>query len=86
MILQALTEYYESLAARGEIARAGWTQVKVSYALVIDEQGQLTGLMPLKDEVMRGKKMVEVPRIYSLPQPVKRTAGIGANFLFDNAS
>ena len=39
MILQSLVDYYEELAARGEIARPGWAKVKVSWALELDENG-----------------------------------------------
>ena len=34
MILQALTQYYENLLARGEIAAPGWAPAKISYAPV----------------------------------------------------
>ena len=41
MILQALTQYYEALAKRGEIAAPGWAKAKISYALCLDGQGGL---------------------------------------------
>ena len=37
MILQALTHYYEDLLEAGKIGRPGWSQVKVSYGLELDE-------------------------------------------------
>lgn len=41
MILQALTEYYRTLEAAGKISAPGWAQVKVSFALCINEKGDL---------------------------------------------
>ena len=41
MILQALVEFYESMAARGEMPPFGWEDMKVDYLLNIDEHGNL---------------------------------------------
>ena len=86
MILQALYEYYTAMAAQGKMARRGWSPAKVSFALLIDEQGTLLDVLRLKEKELRGKKEVEVPRVMQLPKPVTRTVGIKANFLCDNAS
>lgn len=82
MILQALTQYYEALAEREEIARPGWVKTKVSYALCIDGQGELERLIPLWED--KGGKKPQ-PQQIVLPAPVKRTSGVAANFLWDNA-
>lgn len=42
MILQALTRYYEDLLSRGEIAAPGWAPAKISFALCLNENGELT--------------------------------------------
>lgn len=84
MILNALVRYYESLADRGEIARPGWGKAKISLALELDGDGTLLRIHSLKEEETRGKKMVSVPRVLELPAPVKRTAGVSSNFLWDN--
>jgi CRISPR-associated protein Csd1 len=87
MILQALVRHYEDLSARGEIASPGWSQGKVSYALYIDDQGQLLRAASVKAEQIKGKKTVLAPQVMDkLPAPVKRTVGIAANFLCDNSS
>lgn len=86
MILQALVDYYETLAQRGEIARPGWAKVKVSYALEIDENGRLLQVHSLKSEKQTGKQTVMEAREMELPAPAKRTAGIDANFLWDNSA
>ena len=86
MILQALVSYYETLAARGELPQPGWAPVKVSYVLNLDDQGDITTVVCIKEEVTRGKKKVLVPQNIQLPAPVKRTVGVTANFLCDNSS
>lgn len=84
MILQALVDYYEELASQGKIARPGWAKAKVSWALEIDEEGQLLDVLPLRSPSQDGKKML--PREMELPAPVKRSSGVLPNFLWDNAS
>ena len=86
MILQALVSYYETLAARGELPQPGWAPVKVSYVLNLDDQGDITTVVCIKEEVTRGKKKALVPQTIQLPAPVKRTVGVTANFLCDNSS
>ena len=83
MILQALTQQYEALAARGEIAKPGWSYAKVSFALRIAEDGELRGVIPLRQIQQRGKKEVEVSQSLCVPRQKKRTSGIDANFLCD---
>ncbi len=84
MILQALVDYYEELAAQGKIARPGWAKVKVSWALEINEEGRLLDVLPLRIPSQDGKKML--PREIELPAPVKRSSGIMPNFLWDSSS
>ena len=86
MILQALTQLYEDLVQRNAIARPGWTPSKISYALCIDQAGCLKQVVPLRDEVQRGKKTVLVPKSMELPAAVTRSSGVLPNFLWDNAS
>ena len=86
MILQALTRYYEDLLAEGKISRPGWVTAKVSYGLVLDEEGRLLQVVPLLTEVEKKNKKVLVSREMEVPAPVKRTAGVAANFLCDNSS
>lgn len=85
MILQALVDYYEALAAQGRVAKPGWGIAKISYALNLDKQGRLLNLISLKLTKQKGKKAVEVPQNILLPEATKRTAGVAAQFLWDNA-
>lgn len=84
MILQALVRYYEALARQGRIAQPGWSPVKVSYALELNDDGKAVNLISLKVQDASGKKMR--PQELQLPAPVKRTSSVAANFLCDNSS
>ncbi len=86
MILQSLVRHYETLAADGKITVPGWSMAKVSYALELSRTGDLIGVIPLKQEELRGKKTVTVPRLIPVPQQVSRSSGTLANFLCDNTS
>ena len=86
MILQALVNHYEDLLARGEIAPPGWKTTKVSYALCINEAGELESVESLMQEVDTGKKTVNLPTEMWLPAPEgKRSSGVAPNFLSDNS-
>lgn len=85
MILQSLVTHYETLAARGEIARPGWAAVPVSFVLYINDTGALEQVVSVKTEVQKGKKTVLAAQNMILPAPVKRSSGISANFLCDNS-
>ena len=82
MILQALTQYYDALNARGEIDAPGWGRPKISYALQLRENGELAQVIPLLHEVDAGKKKVLRPREdIHLPAAVKRSSGVTSNFM-----
>lgn len=85
MILQALTEYYRTLAGSGKISPPGWGRVKVSYALCIGSNGALEQVVSVQTEQVKGKKTVLAPQLMVFPAPVKRTVGILPNFLCDNS-
>lgn len=83
MILQALVRCYDALAADGKVQKPGWSPVKVSWGLELDEDGNLIRLRPLASTNEKGKA---TPQSRSVPDPVKRASGIAANFLCDNAA
>lgn len=85
MILNALVKHYETLAEQGKVSRQGWCQAKVSYALDLDVEGNLLGVISLKQEVQRGKKTAWTPQLIEVPQMVSRSSGVAANFLCDNS-
>jgi len=90
MILQALNRYYEILQndpeAKENIAPFGYSVANVSFALNIGADGALLDVLPLFQQVQRGKKMREVPRPMLVPAQEKRTVGIKPNFLCDNSA
>lgn len=85
MILQALVNYYETLLKDKKAAGQGWCQAKTSFALNLDAEGNLKGVISLKQEVERGKKKVWIPSVRIVPQMAARSSGVSANFLCDNS-
>lgn len=87
MILQALADHYEVLVRQGKAEPPGWDKVKISFALCINDQGELERLDITKAQPSQNKKKsAPVPLAFSLPAPVKRSSGIAPNFLWDNAT
>ena len=86
MILQALVKYYQDMAAKGKIAEYGWGPAKISYALCIDEDGNLLQAISVKEESANEKKKEPVPQSMILPAAVKRSSGVAPNFLWDNSA
>lgn len=85
MILNALTDYYEHLLKEEKVGRDGWSFVKVSHAITIDESGQLRGIQPLMKQAQRGKKEVLVPVSRLAPLQKGRSRQVAPYFMCDNA-
>ncbi len=83
MILSALDGYYDRLAESGEpgIPLLGFGRQKIHFCLVINREGELV-LAPQTLCRQEGKK--RIPQELVVPEPVKRTCGVAANFLWDN--
>lgn len=84
MILQSLVKLYEALAEKEKVDKLGWAKTKISYGLVINENGVLENVISLKTADKSGKK--EVASLISMPMAVKRSVNIAANFLSDTSS
>lgn len=83
MILQALMSLYEALAQKGEISKEGWSREKISFALGIDENGDLLRITPLFETVDGPKgKTREVPQKMTVPIKVGNTS---PKFLWGNS-
>jgi len=82
MILQKLCEYYDRIDAdpTQTIAQEGFAPQKISFAVVINEDGTLHEIQDVRDT--SGKK--PVPQIMRLPFE-KRTSGVKSMFLWDKA-
>ena len=88
MILQSLYNYYQILLKDPdvEIAEPGYSNAPVCYALNLSAQGDLLDIIPLTVPVQKGKKTVERPVRMNVPEQVKRSVNVAANFLCDNAA
>ena len=84
MILQALADYYDTLASQEKVCPPGWSIAKVSFALELSEKGELVSIVPLKVCPEGAKK--EIPREMVVPEQVKKSSGIASNFLCENGS
>ena len=82
MILSSLNDYYLRLAEQDKVPVFGFSQEKISYALVLSAEGELVDVLDVRDN--SGKK--PLPKSLTVPQPEKRTAGIKSNFLWDKTS
>lgn len=82
MILQALVQCYEALAEKGELEKPGWSPVKVSWGLELDEDGQVKSLFPLGSMDTKSKQF---SRTMTLPNKLKNTSRVSSNFLWDNS-
>jgi CRISPR-associated protein Csd1 len=87
MILQSLYRYYEILREdpEVEIAEPGYSNAPVSHALNVSLQGDLLDIVPLYVPIQQGKKTIERPRRMNVPEQVKRSVNVAANFMCDNA-
>ncbi|MEP0828487.1 MAG: type I-C CRISPR-associated protein Cas8c/Csd1 [bacterium] len=82
MILQALASYYERLEGSPTVAVTGYSREKIHFALVLDKDGNLLQLLDLREQ--KGKKLA--PREIIVPQGVKKSVNIAANFLWGNTA
>lgn len=84
MILAALNNYYNRLIEQGadDVPAFGFSQEQISFALVIDDKGELVDVISLIDT--SGKK--PRPRVMQVPQPPKRASNIAPCFLWDKTS
>ena len=85
-MLKALVQRYEDECRAGNIAREGWEKRKVSFALVLSDEGDVLEVLPLTQRVQKGKKVVDVPQSLTVPVGETRASGICPFFLCDNGS
>ena len=86
MILQALTQLFEDLVQQGKLARPGWSPAKISYALCLDEKGNLESVVPTLREVPVKNKTQLLPTPMELPSGATRSSGIVPIFLWDSST
>ncbi len=86
MILQALNQYYERLQndPDQDIAPFGFSRQKISFCVVIENDGSFVSFQPVVSEVVRGRSL---PKKLIVPGQAKPPgAGINPCFLWDNAT
>lgn len=83
MILQELKKYYDRKSSDpdGGIAPEGFEYKEIPFVIVLDEQGQL---VQIEDTRYQEGKWTR-SKIFLVPQAEKRTVGVSANLLWDNA-
>lgn len=84
MILAALNDYYQRLLVDQEsgISPPGYSLEKISYAIVLDEGGNVVAVEDIRDT--SGKK--PVPKGLIVPQAEKKASAIKPNFLWEKTS
>ena len=87
MILQALTEYYQSLVQAEKIAAPGLKSSDISFVLCISDEGELEQVISIKNQVSQGKKTVLRPQSMILPVPAdgRTSTAVRPNFLWDKS-
>lgn len=80
-VLAALTRAYERLPDN-ERPPFGFSMEKIGALVSLHADGTVAHIVDLRDEV----KTKRVPRMMLAPQPVKRTAGVAPNLLWDKTS
>jgi CRISPR-associated protein Csd1 len=83
MILQALMDYYErkALDPDSNLAPCGFEQKEIPFVIVVNEQGEFVRMEDTRTS--EGKK--KRARTFLVPQGTKKTSGVEANLLWDNA-
>lgn len=84
MILQELNSYYERKASEADatIPSYGSSVENISFALVLNEKGELQDIEDLREAVGNKKR----PRKLVVPAAEKKASGIKANFLWDSTN
>lgn len=82
MILQALQEYYQRMAAdpNKHIAPEGFEWKEIPFVIVLNEQGRFCALEDTREWEGKNRR----PKRFLVPQSEKRTGDIRANLLWDN--
>lgn len=78
MILQALCDYY---GRKPDLPRSGFETKSIPFVIEIDHAGQVVKIEDTRN--VEGKK--KISRNFLVPQGEKKTSGIVANLLWDNA-
>ena len=81
-ILQALADHYDRLVATGEAPPFGYSQERISYAIVLSADGEEIDVQSVLDTSGKTPR----PSLRVVPRRVTRTSGVATNFLWDKTS
>lgn len=84
MIIQALCEHYQRLLEdeSSGVSSPGYSRARVSFAAMLASSGELVNIIDLRE--MDGNKLTS--RSMNVPEQVKRSSGVRANFLCDSCT
>lgn len=87
MILQALVSLYRELDKQGKISPPGWAPSDISFAIYLEDDGQIQQIVSVKTEQSYGKKTLLRPQSMVLPLTTegRTSTAIRPNFLWDNS-
>lgn len=85
MILQSLVRHYENLKEQGKLPPTGWSYIGASYALYINDSGEVEQVADIK-QTSNGKKKTKIPQSFVLPARAGRSNDVNPNFLADNSA
>lgn len=89
MILQALVDYYDRMAANPDsgIAPLGWSWEKIAWLIELDADGHPIGISSMyEEEEHMDKKGKKTAKRFLVPTAAKRSRNLAANLLWDNAT
>ena len=81
MILTRLVELYVRLVREGLVEAQGFERKPIAFLLLVDPDGRLVDVLDTREQDGAEKR----GRLCVVPQAVKRTVGVAANLLWDNA-
>lgn len=85
MILTALVKRYEQQLNEGKVVARGWSMADISFGLRLYENSEIADIIDLRAEVESNKKKYLKAIKRAVPEQGKRSSGILAYFLCDNA-
>ncbi len=85
MLIQALCDYYDILAAAGKVLPDGYSNVKIHYLICLNEEGKITDLLQYqnKEEIVTAKGKIRekwVPKNAVMPERTEKP-GIESNIV-----
>jgi CRISPR-associated protein Csd1 len=79
MLINALCRYYDVLASSGKVLPDGYSEVKISYLIELNEDGSIDNIIDYRkqtEEIQKNGKIKEImsPRKEVMPKRTEKTA------------